>query len=125
MSTTNPNRPPSGAYVIVLRDYLVSQDLAETVAEYAPGAEVILHHTPAAAAAAVTSLEKIEVAFVEQEPEAFAASGLARLIDARGGRVVLMGSAAEAAGAKNGWPVLHRPFALQQVLLHLAGRCSH
>jgi hypothetical protein len=61
------------------------------------------------------------VAFVAESPRAHLDSELARGIAARGGRVVLIGEAAEAEGAALGFPVLARPFSTEDILAHLAG----
>ena len=117
-------RPPHWAYLVVLGDYLVAQDLAESIACHDPAAEVIVRHTMAEAVAAMESVARIEVAFVGDAPTRFAASQLAQAIRSKGGRVVLLGDEAEATGEAAGWSVLHRPFSLSLVLACLAGAIS-
>ena len=117
-------RPPHGAYLVVLDDYLVAQDLAESIAYHDPAAEVIVRHTVAEAVAAMDSVETIEVAFVGEAPARYAGSQLAQMIRSKSGRVVLLGDEAETAGEAAGWSVLHRPFSLSLVLAYLAKAVS-
>ena len=124
MCLDDVKRPPQGAYLVVLGDYLVAQDLAESIVYYDPAATVIVRHTTAEALVAVDSVARIEVAFVGDAPTRFAASQLAQMIHSKGGRVVLLGDEAEATGEAAGWSVLHRPFSLSLVLACLAGPVS-
>jgi hypothetical protein len=121
MSETTAGPLSRGAYLVVLDDYLVSQDLAETIRYFDPEAQVIARPTTDDAVAAVAPVARIELAFVADGPSHFAASPLAGMIRCRGGRVVLLGPEAETAGKAAGWPVLHRPFSQSLVLAHLAG----
>ncbi len=100
----------AGTYLVVLADYLVAQDLAESIVVYDADAEVLVLHSASRAAAALEKVERIAVAFVDAGPELFGASELAQMIQSRGGRVVLLGDEAEAAGGALGWSVLQRPF---------------
>ena len=107
-------------YLILLKDYLVAQDLAESIAVYDPEAEVIVQHALADAVSALEATPQIAAAFVGLEPLQCSASGLADMIRGRGGEVILMGSEAEEQGEALGWKVLHRPFSEGLVLAHLA-----
>lgn len=97
-------------YLVVLDDYLIAQDLAESIACYDDAAQVVVRHVVDDAVAALEAVEGLAVAFVGVDPKQFAGSALARMIDSRGGKVVLMGDAAEDDGETGGWAVLHRPF---------------
>lgn len=119
MTTQDASPLDRGAYLIVLEDYLVSQDLAEIVAWYAPAAEVIVRHALPDAVAALQPVARLAVAFVGIGPASFAASPLAAMIASRGGRVVLLGDEAERTGEAAGWAVLQRPFSQSQVATFL------
>jgi hypothetical protein len=111
-------------YLIVVENYVVSTDLAQTVAEYDPGALVIVKTSMQAAEMALQFVEKVCLAFVEAGPARFAASALAVQVEAKGGRVVLLGDEAEAsaaaAGSEGEWSILPRPFSTDQVVAHFA-----
>lgn len=117
----NDARPLSRhAFLIVLDDSIVAQDLAETVSEHDPAAGLIPCRTLDEAIAALAHVERIAVAFVEAGPAEFAASPLAGLIAAKGGRVVLIGDDAEDSARMCGHAVLQRPFSTEMVLALLA-----
>ena len=117
-TTGGANRP---AYLIVLRHVLVAQDIAMTIADADPGARVVTTASPAEALPALRDVERLAVAFVAEAPRDHGDSDLGRAIAARGGRVVLIGEAAEAEGEALGFPVLTRPFSTGDVLAHLSG----
>ena len=108
------------AYLIVLRHVVVAQDIALTIADLDPGARIVTVATPAEALPALDGVDRLAVAFVSEAPRAHRGSELARAIAARGGRVVLIGEAAEAEGTALGFPVLARPFSTADILVHLA-----
>ena len=124
MCLDTAKQPQRGAYLVVMGDYLVAQDLAESIAYYDPTAEVILRHTVDEGAQALEFVEHIEVAFVGDAPQRFAASPFAKSLMQRGARVVLIGDEAEAQGDQAGWRVLQRPFSMSLVLAHLVGAPS-
>ena len=108
------------AYLIVLRHVVVAQDIAATIADVDPGAPVLAVASSEAALPALGEVERLAVAFVAEAPRSFEGSPLARGIAARGGRVVLIGEAAEAEGAGLGFQVLSRPFSTEDLVRHLA-----
>jgi hypothetical protein len=112
-------RPTPAAYVIVLRERVIAQDLAMTIAEYDAQAQVIVVGTAAEAVVALRPEPAVAVAFVAMAPETFMGSDLASAIAARGGRVILLGVEAELQGPMPGWQVLAQPFTTQAVLAHL------
>ena len=109
------------AYLIVLRHVLVAQDIAMTIADRDPGAPVVTVASASEALPALAGLDRVAVAFVAEAPRALRGSDLGRAIEARGGRVVLIGEAAEAEGTALGFPVLARPFSTEDILAHLPG----
>ncbi len=125
MARAIPATLASGTYLIVLGDYIVALDLAQTVADFCPTAQVIQKSTAAAALAAVAAVDRVKVAFVGEPPHSFARSELARLIADKGGRVVFVGDEAEDLGTGNGHAVLSRPFSTPAVLAHLEQAVCH
>lgn len=105
------NEPQSRrTYVVVLGDYVVLQDISDTIAEHDPGSEIVACSDPSDAIRKLRGVDNVEVAFIEADPLLFGGSDLARLIEHRVGRIVLLGDAAEEGGARSIWPVLRRPF---------------
>lgn len=121
MSDTTPIRDEQVAYLIVLRHVLVVQDIAMTVAEFAPEARIITSVSPNDALPLLEGVGQVAVAFVGQGPSAFRGSLLEDQIGERGGRVVLLGEEAELTGPAAGYPVLTRPFTTESILQHLIG----
>jgi hypothetical protein len=120
------NGPAAGdegraAYLIVLRHVVVAQDIAMTIADLDPKARIVIATSVTEALAGLGGVDRLAVAFVAEAPRSHRDSDLARAIAARGGRVVLIGEAAEAEGAELGFPVLTRPFSTEDILMHLAG----
>jgi len=114
---------PGGAgrptYLIVLRHTVVAQDIAMTIADRDPDARIVAVSSPADALPALDGVDRLTVAFVSEAPRAHRDSDLAQAIATRGGRVVLIGEAAEAEGEELGFPVLTRPFSTDDILAHL------
>ena len=106
-------------YLIVMQQVLIAQDLALTIADHDPRANVIVASTPAEAEAALAPVAHVVIAFVADAPSLFQESTLARTITARGGRVVLLGDEAEDIGPTPQWGVLDQPFSTDAVLKHL------
>ena len=121
MSDTGRGGVDRSAYLIVLRHVLVAQDIAMTIADADPGALVVTAASPAEALPALGTVRRLAVAFVAESPRGHGDTELGRAISARGGRVVLIGEAAEAEGEALGFPVLTRPFSTGDILAHLAG----
>ncbi len=111
---------PSGAhYLIVLHDCVVLQDIADTIKDFDPRAQVIAATTPDGALSALIGVERVAVAFIEAAPQAFRETDLAAAIVSRGGQNVFVGDAAEDAGISAHWNVLRRPFSSDAILAHL------
>jgi hypothetical protein len=103
-------------YLIVVGELLIAQDLALTIGDHDSTADVILASTLPQAKAALASVPHLRHAFVAASPDAFVESGLDQAIRQRGGRAILMGVEAEAAGPSPGWDVLPQPFTTDCVL---------
>lgn len=103
-------------YVIVLRELLIAQDLAQTITDRDPAARVILAATPDEAVIALSDVARVVVAFVSAAPSEYIASSLGPAIKARRGRVILLGCEAEGVGATQDWDVLPQPFDTNAVL---------
>lgn len=108
------------AYLVALRHVVVAQDIAQTVAEFDPGARVIVVASAAEAMRAVEEVAQVALAFVGAGPRAFEGSPLAGALARRGASVVLMGGEAEAEGEAAGFAVLARPFSMGSVTALLA-----
>ncbi|TMV43190.1 hypothetical protein FGG78_41585, partial [Thioclava sp. BHET1] len=92
METQRPTPAPSrGAYLVVLSDVLVAQDLAETIRDFVPDADIIIAPDPAQGLAALDPHACLSQAFVSLGPLDYERSPLAAAIGVRGGRVVLLG----------------------------------
>lgn len=113
------NDPPETLvdnYLIVLREVLIAQDLAQTITDHDPAARVIMVANPDDAVNALAGIERITVAFVSAAPGEYTVSSLGPAIKARHGRVILLGFEAEAGGATQDWEVLRQPFDTDGVL---------
>lgn len=107
-------------YLVAVRDFVVSQDLADTVRDFDPGATILSARNCREALTAIRSGDPLALAFVEAGPDRVARARLDIAIRDRGGRLVLLGDDAEDAweiGSRAGrvWPVLMRPFSSQVV----------
>ncbi len=117
-------------YLVAVQDFVVSQDLIDTVRDFDPTAEVITARDCHGALLAVTSHPRLTLGFVEAGPDRVARAHLDVAIRRRRGRLVLLGDEAEeewesGAHAGDDWPVLMRPFSTQTVTAMLAaGRCA-
>jgi len=112
-------KTPRPTYVIVLREAVIAQDIALTIADFDPCAGVIVAHSAEAAAVALFDVGQVAVAFVSEAPSRFVHTALAAEIARRGGRVVLMGEEAEDTGASAKWGVLALPFDTETVIRFL------
>lgn len=100
----------TGVYLIVHNQFIVAQDIALTIADHDPAAEVLVAGDAGEGLAECSRHGRIAVAFVSSDPADFDGSALALALGDRGARVVLMGDGAEQAAASLPWAVLHRPF---------------
>lgn len=113
----SPNAPPT--YLIVMREVLIAQDIAQTIADHDPGAQVIIALTVAEAIAALEPVTELVIAFIADQPARFGQSVLSVAITARGGRVVMLGEDAETTGPNRNWDVLYQPFTTDAVIERL------
>ncbi len=116
MDTENAAPVTTRAYLIVLKHVVVAQDIAMSIAEYDPGARVIVVASIHEAPAALADVQEITLAFVGEGPRSYAGSELHQALEARNGRVVLIGEDAELEGEAQGWAVLYRPFSSDAML---------
>lgn len=113
---TNRTKTGSDAYLIVLRELVIAQDIAQTIGDVDPAARIIVTATPTEALAALADVDRLAVAFVSALPEQFDDLPLRQAIARRGGRAVLLGHEAETAGPSDKWDVLPQPFSTQTVI---------
>lgn len=104
-----------GAFLIVAKDVIVAQDLAATITDNRPGAQVLLARSLETGAEALAGVAMIDTAFVAAEPEAFEGSRLAGCLVARGAQVVLMGVLSTRPARSARWTMLPFPFRTEDV----------
>lgn len=110
------------AYLVVVNEYLIAQDIALTINDHDPGAKAIIAATAPQALAALSEVPRVVVAFIAEPPNHFARSALAKAIAERGGRVVLLGEEAEELGPIAEWDVLYVPFTTATLIESLTRR---
>jgi len=104
------------AYIILVSETLVAQDIAQTIADFDPAAHVILVTNPAEIETALADVGSLSVAFIAGNPHSFVGSPVEQAIRARGGRTVLLGVEAETTGPTADFDVLAQPFDTDAVL---------
>lgn len=113
-------QPRSGdVYIVMLADFVVAMDLAQTVADFSPQAHVILKANATDALEAALSADRIAVAFVGEAPQSFLQSALAEVIAQKGGRVVFVGAETEELAPDARCTILHQPFTSRTVTAYL------
>lgn len=114
--TVRSTRP---CYLVLVRPALVALDIGLTLSDEAPTARIITVQTTQEASAALMSVTSLAAAFLSVSPTTSAYGELLGSIRARGGRIILIdhaAEAAEAAGLSPDWSVLERPFTSDDVL---------
>lgn len=114
--------PRSGAYLIVVSDVVVGQDLAQAICEDHPQAEIVVATSLDEAVGALGAVPFVGVAFIAAEPEKLERSRLYRVLSAQGAQVVLMGLWTDQAPKAAGWKLLPFPFTTDNVRGLLATR---
>ncbi|MES2664505.1 MAG: hypothetical protein V4712_00295 [Pseudomonadota bacterium] len=120
----SPVSPPAGirSYLVMVPETLVAQDIALTIADHDPAAEVIFAKSAPEAEKALGTVTALAVAFVADRPSLFVPSALASAIAARGGHVILLGIEAESTGPTPDFDVLYQPFDIDAVIAKLSAR---
>uniref|UniRef100_A4WW27 Uncharacterized protein n=2 Tax=Cereibacter TaxID=1653176 RepID=A4WW27_CERS5 len=108
--------PMRARYFVALKHVVIAQDLAQTILDHDPEAEVVVGRRPEDLAPD----HRICVAFVGLAPDRAQAHPVIRALLEQGTRLVLLGEEAEAAGESQDWWVLSRPFTSDAVLALLA-----
>lgn len=103
------------AFLVVGQTGIVLQDIIATIESTCSGWRGVAAHTMDAALDLLDDVE-VRLAFVVAAPQEFVASRLAARLNQSGARVVLMGDAAEEFGTDAAFPVLHRPFASDDIV---------
>jgi len=111
---------PRDIYLIAVRNFVVLQDLSDTVREFDPSACLLTAGDCCSALSTLRCHDRITLAFIEGGPTRIAHLSLDAEIRARGGRLILLGDEAEdawdsAGGKAPRWPTLLRPFSAQAV----------
>lgn len=120
--TENRTSPRDKVFLVIVRDVLVGQDLAQTILDEYPAAHVIVVASPEDAMVALADVTAIEIAFVAAEPQTFDASPLERALVIRQGKVVLMGSWSDTGFPLASWRMLPFPFTTADVRCMFAPR---
>ncbi|MFZ1469430.1 MAG: hypothetical protein WAT09_10690 [Paracoccaceae bacterium] len=102
------------AVLIVAAQPLVAQDIALTVSEEYPDAQIIVAASMDEAISAVAGFATIALAMIEAEEAAFGVSPLMAALTAKNARVCLI-------GARSGqrWPTLPMPFSTADLVMAL------
>lgn len=108
--------PDCHSYLVLVQPALVALDIATSIADHLPGANVIVVQSLADADEALLSVDTIAMAFLGLAPATIKARGLADVIRKRGGVIVFIGDEAEEAAASADWTLLRRPFSSEGVL---------
>lgn len=123
MSESHPScLAKTRSYLVLVPEMLVAQDIALTIADFDPAAEVICAKSQHEAQAALGRVGALTLAFVSDRPSTFVQSPLASAIAERGGRVVMLGIEAENTGPTETFDVLHQPFDTDAVMAKLSAR---
>jgi hypothetical protein len=121
MDTQAPDR--GQVFVLAVRDFLILNDLDDTIRDFDPLAMVVTLSDLDTALERIRSFDRITLAFLEAGPARLAASGLDTALAERQGRIVLLGDEAEdewEAGHRR-WPTLLRPFSTGCILAQITG----
>lgn len=110
-----PMSSPQETVLVVLKDSLIAEDLAQSIAEALPGARVVVAETLTRAETAVQDIGRVVLAFLADTPETILSSGLARMLGEQRSRVVLTGDWDSDQARKHGWEALPFPFASETV----------
>ncbi|SDG72945.1 hypothetical protein [Alloyangia pacifica] len=109
--------PGSGpGFLVLLNDPFVAEDVARSISEHDPTAQVVCAQTPEAALLLVQSEGRIGVALLQMAPSEVARSALGQLLSASGTRIALAGDAAEQQGSACAYEVLQRPFSSAEII---------
>jgi len=119
-----PTPGGSHVYLIMSRNYLVTCDICDAILDFDPSAELSVQQAHDTALAVLARYRRIAVAFIEAGSELVNRLHIDRDVQVRGGRLVLLGSAAEneldAHSPCLRWPVLARPVSSQMIRAQLA-----
>lgn len=119
-----PSQDKTHIYLIASRNYLVTCDICDAISDYDPAAEISVQRGHERALTSITPLRRIAVAFVEAGSEQVTRLKIDQAVQGRGGRLVLMGNAAEdeldGHSPRLRWPVLARPVSTRMILAQLA-----
>lgn len=113
MPAKDTNRPRL-AILIVAAQPLVAQDIALTISDEMPDAQVIIAESIDEGIQAIVPFAAIAIAMVEMEESAFSDSPLMPALADKGAQICLI-------GARSGqrWPTLPTPFSTDDLLLVL------
>jgi hypothetical protein len=110
-------------FLVIEDDFLVAQDIFESIRQFRPGAKVVTLSPREAREGVARGDRAIAVAFASMPVADLVDSGLGAAIAARGAKiVVLCDDAADAAeAAAMGWAAVLRPFASEDLRCFIPG----
>ena len=97
-------------YLVLVPVMLIARDISVTITDYDPTATVMCAQLTADAEAALGRVSRLEIAFIDCSPKVFLGTKLHGDILKKGGRVILLGVAAESYGPGPVFDVLPQPF---------------
>ncbi len=118
-----PNQDRADVYLIVSRNYLITCDICDAITDFDPTAEISVQKGHSNALTSIKPYRRIAVAFVEAGSEQVSRLKIDQAVQGRGGRLVLLGNAAEdeldGHSPRLRWPVLARPVSTRMILAQL------
>lgn len=102
-------------FLILLSQYVVSLDIAVTIADARPGAKVIRASSVEEALEKVREFTCIEAAFIANSMMAEASPLLVPALTVRGGRIVVVGAEVGDGPFQPAWKMLNEPFVSRSV----------
>lgn len=120
------NRDCAHTYLIASKDYLVTCDICDAILDQDPAAEINVQKQQETAVLVLSRCRRIAVAFMECGSDLVRRLEIDQTVQCRGGKLVLMGNAAEREldmqSPQLQWPVLARPVSTRMIVDHLLPR---
>ena len=102
---------PQQVVLLVAAQPIVAQDIALTLGDEWPSAQIVLAPDMEAGLQAIAAFATVALAVIEAEATVFAISPLRAALSIKGARVCLLG-----AGDGGEWPTLQMPFSTQELV---------
>ena len=113
---------PSPMFLIFERNRVIGQDLAEIVMDWNPSSTVTVVSDRSAAEAWLATSDMLTAAFMPQPKGDTTFGGIVKMIESRGGKIVVMhDDENDEVAVPDSWHTLQRPFTTNSVLRILRG----